>query len=514
MDWGKMVTYLGSTTLKERTVNFGIKDNDRLRHVCVLGKFGSGRAELVVQMALQDIERGVGTVLLDASGKAAPLLIERIDPALEEQIIYLDPAQAEYPYSWNPLDDIRALPKSVQVEYLVELLLSLYHIERSGFVEYAAHLLIEKPDTSLITFHMLVTDEPSREKFFDKDEKAKEAFEQELKSDTAVKGVLEEGGRYVAKDTLVRNLLGQHESKFTLSDVVKGKILIIDFSHIRIFPTRMTPLVRVFADVMRMLGAHADTPSALYLQDTLRYLAEPEIERLFSSKKVAVTVADTIQQETDRPLREFAISRCGSIASFSTHSSDKDIVERAFYPYADSDELVRLGTGEMIVALTIDDVRARPFFAKALPLPDRKHISYQDLLVNARKKYTTARGEIDARFKRLKGDGKDNAPPERRRTPGGFQDAFRSIMANRAQQLPGKGAETKNGAEGDEKSPASGKGTSNEKNEKKKGNDDDGNGTPQGRGGNAAAPRSEPPVQNEVPEDVLKNLLYVHPIAT
>ena len=28
MDWGTKVTYLGSTTLKEKAVNFGIKDGE------------------------------------------------------------------------------------------------------------------------------------------------------------------------------------------------------------------------------------------------------------------------------------------------------------------------------------------------------------------------------------------------------------------------------------------------------------------------------------------------------
>lgn len=509
MDWGSGITYLGATTLKERQVNFGIKDNDRLRHACILGKSGSGRAELVVQMALQDIERGIGTVLLDAGGRAAPLLIERLDPVFEEKIIYLDPSVAEYPYSWNPLDDIKILPKAVQAGYLVEFLVSLYHIERSGFVEHVARVLLEKSDTSLITFHTLVTDETFREKFFEGDEKGKEAFERELENDAAVKTVLEEEGRYVAKDTLVRNLLGQHASKFTLSQLSEGKILIIDFSHIHIFPTRMTPLVRTIVDVIRMMGAHTAAPLSLYLQDTLRYLAEPEVERLFSSKRVAVTIADSIQQEADRSLREFAISRCGSIASFATHPSDKDIIERAFYPYADSDELVRLGKGEMIVALTIDDVRARPFFAKALPLPGRKHISYQDMLVAARKKYTSPRGEIDARFKRSKGDGKNNAPSDRRRS-GGFQDAFRSIMANRAQQMPGNGADKKNDTEKDAKTPAGGKGKDEDK--KKHDDGDDADTPPHGASGATSEPQQS--VQNEVPEDVLKKLLYVRPVVT
>lgn len=75
MDWGSRITYIGSTALKEKTVAFGIKDADRLRHLSVLGASGTGRAELLVKMALQDIERGAGVMLIDASGTAASLLV-------------------------------------------------------------------------------------------------------------------------------------------------------------------------------------------------------------------------------------------------------------------------------------------------------------------------------------------------------------------------------------------------------------------------------------------------------
>jgi len=492
MDWGSNVTYLGSTTLKERAVQFGIKDADRLRHFCVLGKSNSGRAELIVQMALQDIERGLGTVLLDASGKAAPLLIERVDESLKDKIIYLDPSSAEYPYSWNVLEDIRTLPDHTQVPMLSQLLASIYHVELSDFITYAAGLLLKNTEATLITFYGLITDHAVREKFFEKDEKGKKDFEERLASHPEVVTVLEEEGRYVAKDTLVRNLLGQSSSKFNLATLAEGKILIVDFSHIRIFPTRMTPLVRTFVDVVRALGEHNSTPVSLYMQDCLRYLSESEIERTFASKKIAISVADTIVQEDDRERREFAISRCGSIASFATHPSDKAIIERAFYPYTDSDELTQLDAGEMIMALTIDDIRARPFFAKALPLPERKHVAYQDVIIDARNAYTTPRVKVDALFKNQKGDGKDNAPPERRRGPGGFQDAFRSIMANRAQNMPlNDSANKKNTTKGEDSKEDTKKESSQKKEDTAK---------------------KEETKKNEVPEDVLKKLLYVHPV--
>lgn len=381
-------------------------------------------------------------------------------------------------------------------ERLIELLTSIYQIPRGALVDYLADILLERTDASIITFHALATNEKARGIFFEKDEKKRKELEELLKTHASDLSTLEEEGRYVGKDTLVRNLLGQHESKFTLRELFgeNAKIIIVDLSHIRIFPTRMTPLVRTFTSTALALAADKRQPFALYLQDCLRYLSEAEIERMFSSHDAAISIADTFVQETDRGKREAAITRCASTISFTAHAADTALVERAFYPYADSDEVSRLGKGEMIVALSIDAVRARPFFAHVLPLPDKKQLSYQDLLVACRKRYATPRTAVDEYYKKLKGNEKDDVP--RRKGPGGFQDAFRSIMANRAQQLPTAPSKDAASKTGDAKEVKTGNGGSKNTDAVKNKTNAVGEGK-----------------NHEVPEDVLKKMLYVPPLA-
>jgi DNA helicase HerA-like ATPase len=44
---------------------FGIKDEDRLLHMYIIGKTGTGKSTLLENMALQDLERGHGFALID-----------------------------------------------------------------------------------------------------------------------------------------------------------------------------------------------------------------------------------------------------------------------------------------------------------------------------------------------------------------------------------------------------------------------------------------------------------------
>lgn len=427
MDWGGKVTTLGMTALNEKQVRFGIKDTDRTRHLAILGRTGSGRGDLVASMALQDIGRGLGALVLDANGNVAPLLLDRLATGAIERLIYLDPADAEYPYSWNPLDDIRALPETLQLKSLTDMLGSLYDLPAGPLVEEAARLMVGKTGTTLASLFLIVTDQGWRKEFFGSDTEAQKVFEDLIAAHPDTVKVLEEKGKYVVKDTLVRNLVGQRTSKFTLENLGAGSIVVVDLSKIRMFPTRMAPLVRVFVDAARAACRHASYPVPLYLHDCLRYLDDRSIEHTLADSQVAVTIADTIVQEANKDRREKALSRCGSIISFTTHPSDRSLVERAFYPYASSEELMEMEKGEMIAALTIDAVRTKAFFAKAIPLPERVNVATQDIMVTSRQKYTTSRISVDESFRLVEKDGDGKGPKD-----GSFSDAFRNIFAKRA----------------------------------------------------------------------------------
>lgn len=426
MDWGSGTTSLGTATLKEKAVTFGIKDEDRLKHVCVLGRNGSGRGEFISRMVFQDIGRNMGTVILDAKGNVGPYILERIDPSIADRLVYLDPADAEYPYTWNILTDVKKLPENLRETYLVRILKSVYQLSDDTFPKLAAPVLLARDDATLVTFYDLVVDQKFRQELYADDEEALGFFEEALKTHDIARGEIEENGRYIAKDTLIRNLVGQSQSKFSLADISEGKIIIVNFEKIRMFPTRMRPLVRAFVEGALIASETNPHSATVYMQDALRYLGDEEIERTFGSQKVAFTVADTIIQEEDRERREQALARCGSIASFAIHPLDRPLIERAFYPYVDPEELEHLEEKEMVMALTIDAVRTRPFFASALPLERARTSSYQDLLVTSRDRYTTPRTEVDEQFK--SGDNEERRPKK----PAGFQDAFKAMFDKRA----------------------------------------------------------------------------------
>ena len=425
MTWGTGITSLGTTNLKEHKVTFGIKDDDRMRHLAVLGSAGSGRGEFIARMAFQDIARGIGTVILDAKGNVGPFMMERLDVSLTDRLVYVDPAEAEYPYTWNVVEDVRRAKGSVPEKRLAQIIESVFQVSPNPFATLLAPALIARDDATLVTFYRLLSEDAFRTQFFKDDEESLKRLIGTMKDYEEALASIEEIGRYIGKDTLIRNLFGQPHSKFSLDDLSAGKIVIVNLEKIRMFPTRMTPIVRAFVEATLVAGESAAQPPALYLHDALRYLGDAEIERTFDSRHIALTVADTVIQEADRERREHALARCGSIISFATHPLDRPLIERAFYPYIEPEEVEALAPGEMVAALAIDNIRTQPFFATALPVERGRSNSYQDLVIASRSRYTTPRVQVDEIFK----DTDESGKPKR---PGGFQDAFRAMFEKRA----------------------------------------------------------------------------------
>lgn len=422
MDWGQRITYLASTAHKNHVVPFGIKDADRHKHVCVLGKVGTGRGALLARMALQDIERGVGVVILDVSGNLSPLIMERLTTEQLDRVVHLDAADAEYPFSWNIPNEFRHTQHGSGL--FVEALASVYGVTTpSPLLTFLASYIQAHPDKTILDPFLLMSDQKERDAVFPPESQGAKECASLMAGNTATVDAIVENGKFLMKDTMVRNLVGQKDGKFALSDLAAGKIFVVDLSRVRIFPTRIAPLVKLFTYATRAHSGGA-SPVSLYLHDGLRYLTESDSEALLGDQGLSLTISDTVYRETDLPLREKVLTRCGSVITFEPHQTDIPLVQRVFYPYVSSDELQGLEEGEACVMLTIDAVRARPFFAHTLPLPELRHVSLQDILVEARKRYTLPRTQVDELFKkRTEEDKKKGQPP--------FSDAFKNIFAKR-----------------------------------------------------------------------------------
>ena len=100
------VTYFAETDFRARRTRFGIKDDDRARHIYVIGKTGMGKSTLLENMAIQDMQNGHGLAFMDPHGGTADKLLDYVPPERVKDVIYFAPFDLEHPISFNVLEDV------------------------------------------------------------------------------------------------------------------------------------------------------------------------------------------------------------------------------------------------------------------------------------------------------------------------------------------------------------------------------------------------------------------------
>src|SRR3972149_286519 len=97
-------TYLGLSSYQGTKRPVYISDEDRMRHMYIVGKTGVGKSELLKDLVIQDIRNGEGVCFIDPHGDAVEELLHLIPPERAEDVIYFNPSDSERPMGLNLLE--------------------------------------------------------------------------------------------------------------------------------------------------------------------------------------------------------------------------------------------------------------------------------------------------------------------------------------------------------------------------------------------------------------------------
>ena len=91
------INFFAVTTFRNQRKRFGIKTDDRRRHVYIVGKTGMGKTAMMENMAIQDIQAGHGVGFIDPHGEAAERLLDFIPSERVNDVVYFNPADLDFP---------------------------------------------------------------------------------------------------------------------------------------------------------------------------------------------------------------------------------------------------------------------------------------------------------------------------------------------------------------------------------------------------------------------------------
>ena len=172
--------YLGGTPLAafaETPLPFTLPRQQRFEHCHILGGTGHGKTQLLQTLMLSDFDDPdrPAVVAIDSQGDMLRTLsrLARFDPAVDDRLIILDPADTAWPLRLNMFDINRARIDALSLgarEQILAGIVELYDYifgsllgaeltqKQSVVFRYIARLMLEIPDATIQTLRQLMED--------------------------------------------------------------------------------------------------------------------------------------------------------------------------------------------------------------------------------------------------------------------------------------------------------------------------------------------------------------------
>ena len=420
----KEITPLGETNFRNQRVKFGIKVDDRRRHVYIIGKTGSGKSTLLENMAISDMEAGRGIGVVDPHGEFAEKVLDFVPESRLEDVIYFDPSDIDYPIAFNPLERVGTEYRHLIASGMMGVFKKIWPDVWSARMEYilnnALLALLEYPNSTLLGIMRMLAEKDYRQKVVENlEDPVVKAFwtnefaryTQRLETE-AVAAIQNKVGQFVA-NPLIRNIIGQTRSSIDIKSVMDdGKILIVNLSKGRIGEDNSALLGAMIITRLQLAAmSRVDLPERerrdffLYVDEFQNFATDSFVSVLSEARKyrLSLTLAHQyigqLVHEMNTKVRDAIFGNVGTLICFRVGAPDAEFLEREFLPEYTEQDLVNLTKFNVYLKLMIDGVASRPFSAVTLAPHVLRRESLRGIIVEfARKKYGTPRSYVEGKI--------------------------------------------------------------------------------------------------------------------
>ena len=158
------IAVFAQTTYRNEFKKFGIKTDDRRRHMYLIGKTGMGKSTVLENMIVDDIRAGRGVAVVDPHGDLAEKIIQYIPAERVQDVIYFNPADMDYPIAFNVVEQVDHHLQHLVASGLIGVFQKLWADSWGPRLEYilrnAILAILDFPGSTLMGVVRMLSDKP------------------------------------------------------------------------------------------------------------------------------------------------------------------------------------------------------------------------------------------------------------------------------------------------------------------------------------------------------------------
>ncbi|HWH07245.1 MAG TPA: DUF87 domain-containing protein, partial [Candidatus Paceibacterota bacterium] len=388
---------LGTNTFRGQTTEVRMDEEDRLRHLYVIGQTGTGKTGFLKTLIQQDIKAGNGLCFIDPHGNDIIDVLASVPPERYEDVIYFDPAYLDRPFGLNLLEYDPAHPE--QKTFIVNEMLAIFRRlygdvpESMGpaFEQYfrnATMLVMEDPasGSTLMDIGRVLSNAEFRNfKLSRSHNPVVNQFWMEIATKAEGEASLQNIVPYITNkfddftaNDFMRPIIGQQVSSFQFRDLMDSKkILLVNLSKGRLGERNANLLGLILVGKLFMAAlSRADSPGKdfppfyLYI-DEFQNITTDSIPGILSEArkyKLSLTIAHQFLAQVDEKIRNAVFGNVGSMAVFRVGEDDGEFFAKQFAPVFSALDFVNIENRNAYVRMLAHGIPQRPFNIKTINL--------------------------------------------------------------------------------------------------------------------------------------------------
>jgi len=404
----QIINFFGATEFKNQNTIFGIKDEDRRKHVYIMGKTGAGKSTLIANMAIDDIRKGRGIGIIDPHGDLTEQILDYIPKRRLNDVVYLEPFDQERPFSLNVLEIKNKQHKDLIASGIVGIFSKIYADSWGPRLEYILRntifSLLEIPGATLIDALRILSEKEYRNRVVPliTDPVIRNFWDNEFDKMTdklrveAISPIQNKIGQFVSSK-MIRNIIGSPKSTIDLEDIMNsGKILLLNLSQGKLGEDNASLLGAMIITQIQLAAMNRAFMKEedrrdffLYVDEFQNFATSSFIKILSEARKyrLAITLANQYIDQLDITIQKAIFGNAGTLISFVTGAGDAALLQQEYAGIYTQNDLVSLGKHEIVLKLCIDGMSSNPFPAKTLPPPALKNDNRETVVRLSKERY-------------------------------------------------------------------------------------------------------------------------------